>query len=84
MLEPVLSIKVHTAILIRTHIIKHINKCAEIKQISIVEIKQNNIISIVILLINGIRNIYVIYNVVYLKKSVFYLTSNHTSMCINH
>ena len=74
-----------------TRVLNH-NIYVEIKQFIKVDIKQNNI-STVILLINflvyqwdlrHLQEYRVVYIFVYVMKFVFYLISNHIFVCINH
>ena len=74
-----------------TWVINH-NKYDEIKQFSKVDIKQNNISTIILFIkfliyqwdprhLQGSRVVYIF---VYIMKSEFYLISNHIFVCINH
>ena len=83
--------RISTVFFVWTRVLNH-NKYVEIKQFSKVDIKQNNI-STVILLIKflvyqwdprHLQGSLVVYIFVYIMKFVLYLISNHIFMSINH
>ena len=90
------SLNVHLAYLhnfffIWTRVLNQ-NKYVEIKQFSKVEIKQHNVSTVILLIkflvyqwdphhLQGSRVVDIF---VYIMKFLFYLTSNHIFVCINH